>query len=206
MKIKIAQLKESKQDVKTYVLTFNSSVMRYDLLNQDLENKYLKDQAETGQLKVQHLTDFLKEFLEEYNHLLNEADQELLKKDPQKYQCDGSDFKSILLLICKNMQKFTKCVIMIDEVDMSLACNLSTEGFKKDVNADFSYLAEYENIHFILCLRPLVLKSKMKTDFEILFPKEQKNQCYQFFKIRHRSNIQIHNFLHFLQENFPHAL
>ena len=94
MKIKIAQLKELNQDVKTYVLTFNSSQMHYDRLNQDLENKYLKDQAETDQLKVQHFTDFLKEFLEEYSHLLNEADQKLLKKDPLNYQLDGSDFKT----------------------------------------------------------------------------------------------------------------
>ena len=63
MKIKIAQLKELNQDVKTFVLTFNSSQIYYDHLNQDLENKYLKDHAGTD-LKVQHFTDFLKEFLE----------------------------------------------------------------------------------------------------------------------------------------------
>ena len=90
---------------------------------------------------------------------------------------------------------------MIDELDMDYVCGRTTKDGKKAIDADFSYLAEYENIHFILCLRPMV--EVADEDFDILFPKEQKNQHYQFFKIRHRNNIQILNFLHFIQKNLP---
>ena len=63
---------------------------------------------------------------------------------------------------------------MIDELDMTYACGRTTKDGKKAIDADFSYLAEYENVHFILCLRPRV--SLHDEDFDILFPKVQKNQ------------------------------
>ena len=88
---------------------------------------------------------------------------------------------------------------MIDELDMNYACGRTTKDGNEVIDADFSYLAEYENVHFILCLRPRVRRSV--EDFDFLFPKEQKNQHYQFFKIRHRNTIQILKFLHFIQKN-----
>ena len=90
---------------------------------------------------------------------------------------------------------------MIDELYMDIACGRATKDGKKAIDADFSYLAEYENVHFILCLRPRV-RSHDK-DFDIVFLKGQKNQHYQFFKMRHRNNIQILNFLKFIQKNLP---
>ena len=87
---------------------------------------------------------------------------------------------------------------MIDELDMDYACGRTTKDGKSAIDADFSYLAEYENIHFILCLRPF---AKSVEDFDIQFPKEHNNQHYQFFTIRHRNNIQILNCLHFIQKH-----
>ena len=92
---------------------------------------------------------------------------------------------------------------MIDELDMTYVCRSPTKYGKRAIYADFSYLAEYENIHFILCLRPMVRSDE---DYDIRFPKRQKNQHYQFFKIRHRNTIQILKFLHFIQKNLPSSL
>ena len=89
---------------------------------------------------------------------------------------------------------------MIDELDMTYVCESITKDGKNAIDADFSYLAGYENVHFVLCLRP---RAGSKEDFDIMFPKEQKNQHYQFFKIRHRNSIQILKFLHFIQKNRP---
>ena len=193
-------------DVEKHILTFNAR-MNYDRLNQDLKNKWLKGYNENDQLKIQHFTDFLKAFHEEHKHLLNQTEKDLLQKELWLYQTDGSDFKSVLLIICKILKQLSKnFIIMIDELDMNYACRSTgvswTKDGKKAIDADFSYLAEYENVHFILCLRPMVLRSD--EDFDILFPKEQKNQHYQFFKIRHRNTIQILKFLHFNQENLQY--
>ena len=178
--------------------------MNYDRLHKDLNNKWLKVQAENDQLKIQHYTDFVKAFYEEHKHLLNQTEKNLLQKLPGNY--DSSDFKSVLLIICKILKQLSKnYIIMIDELSMDAACGSITKDGKKAIDADFSYLAEYENVHFILCFRPKVWDLSGE-DFDILFPKKQKkqkNQHYQFFKIRHRNTIQILNFLHFIQKNLP---
>ena len=190
-------------DVEKHILTFNYFSWNYDRLNQDLKNKWLKGYNENDQLKIQHFTDFLKAFHEEHKHLLNQTEKDLLQKDPEDYQADGSDFKSVLLIICKILKQLSKnYIIMIDELDMTYACGRTTKDGKKAIDADFSYLAEYENVHFILCLRPIA-GITIGEDYDIIFPKEQKNQHYQFFKIRHRNSIQILKFLHFIQKNLP---
>ena len=188
--------------VEKHILTYNYGHMNYDRLNQDLKNKWLKGHTENDQLKIQHFTDFLNAFHEEHKHLLNQTEKYLLQKKPFSYQIDGSDFKSVLLIICKIMNQSSKnYIIMIDELEMPGTCRSTTKDGKMAFDADFSYLAKYENIHFILCLRPIVVGYLSNEDFDILFPKVQKNQKYQFFKIRHRSNIQILNCLHFIQKN-----
>merc|ERR1712140_35822 len=95
-------------DVEKHILTFNSGAMNYDKLNQDLKNKWLKGHTEKNQLKIQHFTDFLKAFHEEHKHLLNQTEKDLLQKEPGRYQMDGSDFKSVLLIICKILKQFSK--------------------------------------------------------------------------------------------------
>ena len=57
--------------------------MNYDRLNQDLKNKWLKGYNENDQLKIQHFTDFLKDFHEEHKHLLNQTEKDLLQKTLQ---------------------------------------------------------------------------------------------------------------------------
>ena len=73
----------------------------------------------------------LNDFLEEYSDLLKETEKELFRKDLSLYQRGGSDFNSILQLICKNMQKSSKYVIMIDEVSLHIACRKTTQNNKE---------------------------------------------------------------------------
>ena len=144
-------------DVEKHILTYNYGHMNYDRLNQDLKNKWLKGHTENDQLKIQHFTDFLKAFHEEHKHFLNQHEKHLLQKPPSTYQYDGSDFKSVLLIICIIVKQLSKnYIIMIDELDMDYACGSVLKDGKKAIEVDFSYLAEYENVHFILCLRPII--------------------------------------------------
>ena len=90
---------------------------------------------------------------------------------------------------------------MIDEVCISLATStymrLGTSQFFREV--DFSYLAKYENVSFIICLRPQ--DTGYGKDFEILLNCEIANQHYQLFKSRYRNTDGILNFLRFYQKN-----
>ena len=109
-------------DVEKHILTFDYGAMNYDRLNQDLKNKWLKGYNENDQLKIQHFTDFLKAFHEEHKHLLNQTEKDLLQKNTWYYQRDGSDFKSVLLIICKILKQLSKnYIIMIDELVMTYA-------------------------------------------------------------------------------------
>ena len=63
---------------------------------------------------------------------------------------------------------------------------------------DFSYLSEYENVHFIISLQP---QAGFGADFEIIFPTDQISQYYQILKNRHRHTLQILEFLKFYHEN-----
>ena len=71
---------------------------------------------------------------------------------------------------------------------------LGTNRYK----VDFSYLGQYENVHFIISLQPQI---RFGTDFDVVFPKEQIFQYYQILKSRHRHTKKILEFLDFYHEN-----
>ena len=126
--------------------------MNYDQLYLVLKNKWFNNRTENDRFKIQHFTDFLTAFYEEHKHLLSQNEEDFIRKvsfrtigpkmrskgllfDKQR---DGSDFKSVLLVICKILNQFSKnYVIMIDEVHMDYACRYG--------KADFSYLSQYKN-------------------------------------------------------------
>ena len=152
----LARLKETSKDVDVHVLTFggggSSSDMKYELLMKDLKNKCFLDQA----VNVQHFADFLKSFTEEHkNHLTPKQLKDLKYPQEAKYYSGGDHFKGVLITICEMMKKFNKtCIIMIDELVLNLACRKTTENGKTSYHVDFSYLAQYDNIHFVICMRP----------------------------------------------------
>ena len=67
---------------------------------------------------------------------------------------------------------------------------------------DFSYLAQYQNVQFVICLRPECYDNGVK-DFEVVFPEAQKFQYYQMMKMRHRSTKTILQFSKFWQIHGP---
>ena len=75
---------------------------------------------------------------------------------------------------------------------------------KKDGNmyiADFSYLAKYENVDFVICMNPALKKDGMQS-YEIKYELgTEEKQNFQVFKKRHRNSQEILNFMRFLQEN-----
>ena len=89
----------------------------------------------------------------------------------------------------------------MDEVSLRLACRKTTKNGKTSYHVDFSYLAKYDNIHFVICMRPIGDEAK---DFNLIFPSNEEGQLYQLLKKRHRNNIEILRFLIFFQKNLPH--
>ena len=86
---------------------------------------------------------------------------------------------------------------MIDEVDIYFFANKSKQANGQiSYNVDFSYLDQYQNVHFILCLRPSVSGNK---DFDTNLPAKSQNQLYKILTLRHRNTKMILDFLRFWQ-------
>ena len=174
--------------------------MDYELLMKDLKNKWFADQD----VNIQYLADFLKGFTDEHEKYLNPKQlEELEYAQKEKYLPDGETFNIVLIAICEMMKKFNKtAIIMIDEVSLNHACRKTTENGKTFFHVDFSYLTQYDNIHFVICMRPFgygVIKY-----FNLIFPTtNQEGQLYQLLKKRHRNTIEILRFLIFCQKNLP---
>ena len=204
VKMKLARRSQTLKNVDVYILTFNSSSMEYDgpmsyeLLMNDLKTKWFADQD----FIIQHFTDFLKRFKEEHEEHLNKKERiDLQQAQKGEYHPGGDHFKDVLITICEMMKKFNKTsIIMLDEVSLYHTCRKSTENGKTFFHVDFSYLAKYDNIHFVICMRPWGTKSK---NFNLIFPINLESQLYQLLKNRHRSNIEILRFLKFYQKNLP---
>ena len=174
----LARLKETSKDVDVHVLTFRGGgIMNYELLMKDLKNKWFADQA----VNIQHYADFLKGFTEEHKKYLNPKQlEEIRYVQEDKYLYGGETFNIVLIAICEMMKKFNKTsIIMIDELVLDLACRKTTENGKTSYHVDFSCLSQSDNIHFIICMRPIGEKVK---DFSLIFPTtNQEGQLYQLF-------------------------
>ena len=199
----LARLKETSKDVHVFTgLGGSSSYMNYEHLMKDLKNKWFADQN----VNIQHLADFLKRFTEEHKKNLTPKQLEDLKHPQEgRYYTGGDHFKDVLITICEMMKKFNKTsIIMIDEVSLHLACRKTTENGKTSYHVDFSCLAQYDNIHFVICMRPFGYEVK---DFNLIFPTtNQEGQLYQLLTKRHRNTIEILRFLKFYQKNIPQEI
>ena len=85
---------------------------------------------------------------------------------------------------------------MVDEVHTEYVS-------EKDGNmyiTDFSYLAKYENVDFVICMNPALKKDRMQS-YEIKHqPGTEEKQNFQVFKNRHRNSKEILNFMRFLRK------
>ena len=90
---------------------------------------------------------------------------------------------------------------MIDELELDIACRKTKKHGETSYHVDFSYLAQYTNVNFVICMRPFGYEVK---DFNLIFPTtNQEGQLYQLLKKRHRNTIEILRFLIFYQKNLP---
>ena len=172
VKMKLARFKETFKDVDhVYILTFNSSGTSYYHLMSDLKSKWFGGLD----VSIQHFSDFLEMFTNKYEENLN---QKQLKefKFAKKFEFldDGESFKIILITICEMMKKFSKTsIIMIDELELDIACRKTKKHGKTSYHVDFSYLAQYTNVNFVICMRPIRYEVK---DFNVIFPTNKEGQ------------------------------
>ena len=191
VKIKMAKFLEQKEEAIIYVVTFNKSQLfghsfNYKLLNEEFKTTYFQDQDE-NQVKISHWTDFILEFAQPEKYIT--TDQRIVLKGVQ----------SILMIIGEIMNnRGKKIIIMIDELSIEHSCIKSSTNYE----ANFSYLSQYKNVHYVICLRPHVTTcTYQKLDFDLILPKEQQNQIYKMLTFRHRNNQMILDFLRFWQQH-----
>ena len=97
----------------------------------------------------------------------------------------------------KTGKTYNKCIIMVDEMHTEYV----SEKDGNEYMADFSYLAKYENVDFVICMNP-ALKADGMHSYEIKHrPGTEEKQNFQVFKKRHRNSQKILNFMRFLQKN-----
>ena len=184
-----------------YVLTLNNKKLNYKHLNKDLEDKWFG--GSPSKVHIQHFLDFLQDDLEKTQQHLSQKQKEdilnVLKK--QDFCKGGEEFQSILIGICEalnNSQK--KFIIMLDEVSLNLTCKKTTEKNKETYAVNFSYLEHFTNVHIVLCMNP---SGYIVKNFNLTYPKRNKQQHYHVLKSRYRNTRPILEFLREFQKNDP---
>ena len=91
--------------------------------------------------------------------------------------------------------------MLIDEFDMDEICQnfqLELKDGAKLLKVDFLPLAQLENVHFVICIRPRSYRSL--DDFELICSLDQRFQMYKNLLVRHRNTKKILEFLRFWQK------
>ena len=176
VKIKVAQQHFAKNEVQIHAFVF------HDKLNQlkaDINKKWLCD------VKMTNITD-IKKFIGKFSN------QYQLKPEHQnqleEYRESSEDFKLTLQSIASRMDQSGKThIIIIEEVDLKNVT--SQEAIKgNNLEVDLGYLSEYQNIHFIFCLRPA---KEGLNNFTISFPTLQSNQYFVCLGMTYRNTHSI---------------
>ena len=176
VKIWLGRFLETNKEVDAFVLAYEEDKARsfkYALLLQELRDKYFPDE---NQVQVSDWHKFMDQFTQ---------------------TSSNSPIKKVFRTVAKFLNKTRKkVIIMVDEIELLNAYNEKTENDGKiSYKLDFSYLRQFENVHFILCLRP----ASNIDNYELTFP-DQQGQLYKNLGLRHRSALEILNFLRFWQE------
>ena len=136
----------------------------------------------------------IKKFIELFsnNYQLKPEHQSQL----EEYKDSSEDFKMTLQYLASKMNQSGKThIILIDEVDLKnvLSRELSKENH---LELDLSYISEYENIHFIFCLRPA---KDGVNDFTLSFPSVQSNQYFVCLRTTYRNTQAIQKLIKYFQ-------
>ena len=109
--------------------------------------------------------------------------------------------------IKNQIQKFSaNAIVMMDEMCVLAFCN--REKFLKDpsnIVLDLSFLAEYENIRFVICLSPVHTNyraTKIRTSFDLDFYKGSEKVTYHYLSGRYRNTAGILQFINFVADNY----
>ena len=200
LKIWKGRFLEHNEEVDLFALTFDGIYsIDYNLLNQELKSKYFQDQEE-NQVQVGHWQDCMKQFTQDHKDKLIQDQRNLLEMRTAHYKDGGEDVKSVLMTFAEVLNESKrKAILMVDEININKACKKTTKEGKISYEVDFSYLRQYENIYFILCLRP----NAKANDFQLIIPTQKESQLYKNLHQRHRNTLEILKFLRFYQENNP---
>ena len=163
MKIKFAQEKIRKREVEIHAFVF------HDKLNQlkaDINMKWLFG------YELTNITD-IKKFIDQISskYQLKPEHQSQL----EEYKESSEDFKMTLQYLSSRLNQSGKThIILIEEVELK---NIISPKHIEDkhLELDLAYISEYENIHFIFCLRPA---KEGLNNFTISFPSLQSNQYF----------------------------
>ena len=170
---------------------------------QDLKNNFKNIQFKNMFFK--NITEFfdpdgLKEWEENANWWLEIRDT---KSEEECKQLFKNWIKNQIQKFCAN------AIVMMDEMCVLAFCN--REKFLKDpsnIILDLSFLAEYENIRFVICLSPVYKNysaTKIWTSFDLDFYKgseKQEKVTYHYLSGRYRNTAGILQFINFVADNY----
>ena len=184
VKIKVAQQIAQKEDVEAHTFTFHE---RLNQLKSDIGKIWFFGYDETN---VTDLKKYVERFSKSYQ--LTPEQQSRL----EEYDHSSDDFKMTLQSLARQLNQSGKThIILIDEVDLRNV-TLQGESIKGDnLELDLSYTSEYENVHFIFCLRPAKLGVN---NFSISFPNLQLNQHFAYLGTCYRNAEAIQRLIKYL--------
>ena len=188
VKIKASLQRDAKKKVEVHALVFNEGLNQ---LKSDMNEKYFCDYDDT---EVTDLKIYIKMFSNKYE-LKPEHQSEL-----EEFKNSSEDFKLTLKSLANQLNTSGKThIILIDEVDLNIVTTKEESKEERNKNyleLDLSYISEYENVHFIVALRPAKYGLN---NFSVSFPSLQSNQHYSYLAKVYRNTEAIQKLIHFFQ-------
>ena len=172
--IKEAKLKCIQREIETHVFSYDE---RLHQLKHDLTNRWVPG-CEAMDLKT---------YFRQVGKEQELKPEELGQLD--EFDNGPEDFKDTLMSVANLLNQSNKThIILIDEVDLKNVISNSPEKYRNVLDVDLSYVTEYENVHFIFCLRPA---SYGNNNFTISCMSQQSNQRFFYLQNVHRNAGEI---------------
>ena len=193
VKIKVAQQIELKNEVKAHTFVFHEGLNQ---LKSDMGKIWFFGYDET-EVTLTDLKEFI-EFKQYYSRISQKLHTNILKQvgtrfpkelfsvtyqmtpeqqsQLEEYTNSSDDFKMTLQALANQLNQSGKThIILIDEVDLRNVTSKDESIERNNLELDLSYISEYENVHFIFCLRPAKVGLNY---FSVTFPTLQSNQHF----------------------------
>ena len=142
VKNKVAQQIALKKEVEAHTFVFHEG------LKSDIGKIWFFGYDDTN-VTLTDLKKYVELFSETYQ--LTPEQQSRL----EEYNDSSDDFKMTLQSLASQLNQSGKThIILIDEVDLRNVTSQDESIQRNDLELDLSYTSEFENVHFIFCLRP----------------------------------------------------